>query len=113
MEKAQQAKFILSSQLQLEKRCTHIFCVQVLWDGSGTAGLLSPVLLCSLFTPPDYAQRFSMPSLSSFSRVDMKTIFLCLLCHQISAHQSSLSQVRVLLLIGSALVPSTAVAPWC
>lgn len=52
MEKAQEAKPILSSHLQLEQRWTGIFCAQMLWDGSGTAGLLSPELLCSVFTPP-------------------------------------------------------------
>lgn len=35
--------------------------------------------------------------LSSFSRIDMKIIFLCLLCHRTFAHQSLPSQVRDLL----------------
>lgn len=48
-----------------------------------------------------YTYRFCLATVcavvSSFSRIDMKIIFLCLLCHRTFAHQSLLFQVRVLL----------------
>lgn len=46
-----------------------------------------------------YTNRFCLATvcavLSCFSRIDVKIIFLCLLCHRTFAHQSLQSQVRV------------------